>query len=81
MTTEPKMTPWFVNGEKPARPGAYNVSCRKSDQSGKFFGYWDGKKWCWGLFPTPDEAATDHYDGESASVASGSWRGLAECPA
>ena len=80
MSTEPKMTPWFVNGEKPARPGAYNVSCRKRNQSGKFYAFFDGKKWCWGIFPNPEQAATLYYDGESASMADGSWRGLAAKP-
>lgn len=45
MSTDPKMTPWFVNGEKPARPDVYNVSSRKGGQSGKWWARWDGSTW------------------------------------
>lgn len=44
-----KLTPWFVNGKLPVRPGVYNVSCKTDEQSGKWFSYFDGKEfhgWC-----------------------------------
>ena len=49
MKTNPKLTPWFTKGEKPVHIGVYNVSCRKHDQTGNWYSYWNGKEfsyWC-----------------------------------
>ena len=77
---EQELTPWFVNGEKPARPGVYNVSCRKLDQSGDWWSHWNGEAW--------SDASTDKkkwqwrgYDLDGLFFsAKGSWRGLAQDP-
>lgn len=76
-----KPTPWFVNGEKPTREGVYNVSCRKSEQTGKWFARWDGEKW-------GTASGTREWAAEETRVATpdsywhdqGSWRSLAEEP-
>lgn len=76
-----KLTPWFVDGEKPARPGVYNVSCRKEAQTGRYYGYWNGRFWVFGVAETPESAARLKQRVARGYVASnGSWRGLAEAP-
>ena len=73
-----KPTPWFVNGEKPVRPGVYNVSCQKRDQSGGWWSLFDGRQWSspWRL--SADRVAT--MGKKFVDRAPASWRGLAEKP-
>lgn len=78
MSTEPKMTPWFPVGSKPARVGVY-----ETDFLGSFgqrfqlgYSYWNGQRWH-NNRPTPAEAAAD--DGAFSSQ-SKRWRGLASKP-
>lgn len=80
-----KLTPWFVNGEKPLRPGVYNVSCQRSNQSGDWWSHWDGEDF--GPFELkPEKAFSFRKCWEQGPHAGtnllllGSWRGLAENP-
>lgn len=41
----PKKTPWFPFSTPPVRPGVYNVSCRHENQSGLWYGRFDGERW------------------------------------
>ncbi|WP_315127310.1 hypothetical protein [Comamonas antarctica] len=79
---EEKLTPWFVNGEKPARKGVYNVSCRSESQTGRWYSWWDGKTF--GAFATNLDRAKEyhlmHPGARIASLGGGSWRGLAYDP-
>lgn len=83
MSTEPKMTPWFVNGRKPARIGPYNVSCRKTGQTGKWWSWWSGKRWSIAA-PTLRSLVCDWKSTPAADAdafhKAGSWRGLASKP-
>ena len=77
-----ELTPWFVNGERPARPGVYNVSCRKLEQSGDWFARWDGEKWFMAYY---EPGAAAHCMLPAASSGDywsrkGSWRGLTQNP-
>lgn len=81
MSNEQKLTPWFINGEKPARPGVYNVSCRKHKQSGRWYARWDGVSW----FRAFTGVSTAGREVHATVIpnhwhAVGSWRGLAEKP-
>ena len=77
MKTTPKLTPWFTNGEKPGHIGVYNVSCRKEDQSGEWYSYWDGSYFH--HFSYDVEGAYYFSNCHSKySNEEGSWRGLAE---
>ena len=79
--TKPKLTPWFVKGEKPARPGVYNVSCQKENQSGLWYALWDGEKWFRGnLDATAAAKMTFSTISRNYWHRYGSWRGLAENP-
>lgn len=83
-----KLTPWFVNGEKPVRPGVYSVSCRRQHQTGEWYSHWDGQ--CFGPFSLEPQRAEvaharykkagDHVHAGNAVLPRGSWRGLAEEP-
>lgn len=81
---EQQMTPWFVNGEKPARPGVYNVSCRKTDQTGHWWASWDGETW----YVASRQVTQGPRGAETGARTSrpnfwhkyGSWRGLAQDP-
>ena len=88
MTTDENLTPWFVNGEKPARKGVYNVSCHYEHQSGHWWSYWDGRRF---LCFDPDKDSAKAYgtrlwaDKRFAGagdyvLTDGSWRGLAADP-
>jgi hypothetical protein len=37
-----EMTDWFTDGTLPVRPGVYNVSCQKENQSGAWYAFFDG---------------------------------------
>lgn len=80
MKTTPKLTPWFTNGEKPAYIGVYNVSCRKENQTGKYYSYWDGKQFNKFAFYVSDayDKKYSNYEGIDCVLTEGSWRGLAE---
>ena len=77
MKTNPKLTPWFTNGEKPVHIGVYNVSCQRENQSGEWYSYWDGS-----YFSPFAYNVEDAYDFSECSPKysneEGSWRGLAE---
>lgn len=76
---EQELTPWFVNGEKPARPGVYNVSCRRTDQTGLWYAKWNGKRW---LVFSNSVAEANQRTVVSGLIdrRRGSWRGLAKQP-
>lgn len=70
-----KLTPWFVNGEKPVRKGVYKVrTC-----GGDGFAYWDGQRWGWRV---PYVRLADTWrDTTGATQGTGKhWRGLAYNP-
>ena len=78
-----KLTPWFVNGEKPVRAGVYEVSGEKGVPfTPNLFAHWSPRKG-WGAASCSAVAAEggrnrgadrDRYHDR------GSWRGLAEEP-
>lgn len=74
-----KYTDWFVNGEKPVRIGVYNISCRKYDQTGEWYVYWDGQGFCHD-WTTDKNEAYQYYlasNGEHTLERHiGSWRGI-----
>ncbi|QXV72220.1 hypothetical protein Acf1_00023 [Acidovorax phage ACF1] len=77
-----KLANWFVNGEVPRGPGVYNVSCRKSEQSGDWYARWDGERW----FVADRLRAVAAAEQRPTTPGNywhqtGSWRGLAENPA
>ena len=77
--TNPKLTPWFTKGEKPVHIGVYNVSCRKYDQTGNWYSYWDGNHFK--SFGT--SVAQAYYYSENGNYYSnekGSWRGHTSNP-
>lgn len=76
-----KLTPWFVNGEKPAREGAYEVSYRKEGQLAGRFAFWS-EEWGWGGASSLEYSETLRDSGANPEFFSeiGSWRGLAEEP-
>ena len=73
-----ELTPWFVNGEKPSRPGVYNVSARKDDQSVYWFARWDGMQWY--MAHSNVSSAMREQFGMGLRWSRGSWRGLAQNP-
>jgi len=84
MSTEPKMTPWFVNGEKPARPGVYEVQdTYHTDERRTYYGFYS-KTTGWGCGRlTIEDAIEDKGRGTLADWYSsdrGKWRGLASKP-
>lgn len=68
-----KLTPWFMNGEKPARKGVYRV------RSDGFYGfaYWDGRLWAWRCSSVA-EANDDRLTTGASQTKH--WRGLAHPP-
>lgn len=79
MMSEPKLTDWFVNGEKPVRPGVYNVSCRRKRQTGKWYAKWTGRRWL-KFSDSADAAAWETRQSVLMTAWGGSWRGLAHPP-
>lgn len=82
-----KLTPWFIDGELPVRPGVYNVSCQTEGQSGKWFAHFNGKLWarCWASFAGIGETAADKamryaseygYKESDLGYDPKSWRGI-----
>lgn len=71
-----QMTPWFKNGERPARRGVYEVSLRGGDVG--WFSYWDGKSWGW-VTQRGHGAAFDARGWPSCAIVE-NWRGLASDP-
>jgi hypothetical protein len=70
------LTPWFPIRIKPVRVGVYNVSCKDSGQSGKWYAKWDGKGFGWyALSLTSIDG--DHCGLPDCTL---SWRGLASDP-
>lgn len=71
-----KLTPWFRNGEKPARKGVYQQMSGTGDRLG--YQRWDGKRWMvW--CETAEAAAGKHIPVRHSSQGD-PWRGLAEKP-
>jgi hypothetical protein len=69
-----KYTPWFTDGQKPARPGVYQQRC----SLGKQLGYqrWDGVHWyAWSL--SPQKAAASNVIADDC-FQNDPWRGLAK---
>jgi hypothetical protein len=71
---------WFVNGEKPWEPGIYNVSCRKQNQTGTWYAYWDGSAWSKANRGIDDVNVKSIPSRHDIWHAEGSWRGLAADP-
>lgn len=75
-----KLTPWFVNGEPPARPGVYQQMCGLGKKVG--YQYWSGEKW--GLwYEMASDAANRHAFEEDFFAyphCGEKWRGLASDP-
>lgn len=71
--SEPKLTPWFVNGEKPARKGVYQVDSLFSEFA---WSRWDGKTWGWRRM----RHATAAQDRNKTERKITQWRGLANQP-
>lgn len=75
--TQHTITPWFPVSTPPIRKGVYNVSCRKSNQSGDWYSFWDGVAFNW--FTTSVDKAKIEYDaGMRVSSITLSWRGIAK---
>lgn len=79
---QPKLTPWFVNGEKPARPGLYEVKARGPRPYWPMYAYYT-KSSGWGCGRQTKEQAL--IDKDKVAVRdyysrNGRWRGLAEKP-
>lgn len=74
--SEPKLTPWFVNGEKPVRKGVY----QQKSGSGRLLGYqrWDGKHWC--TWHENAETAGKDREAVVSFHQNDPWRGLAHPP-
>lgn len=77
--SEQELTPWFVNGEKPARKGVYQQMCGFGKQVG--YQYWSGARW----YPWHETAASaNKYRGaekcHSYAHCGEEWRGLAHPP-
>lgn len=78
---QPKLTNWFVKGEAPWEPGVYNVSCRKTKQSGDWWARWDGRRWfCASRYKEGAARTTLPASAPNFWHHDGSWRGLAEKP-
>lgn len=79
MKSKLKFTPWFTKGEKPKRIGVYQASCKKVDQTGRWYSYWNGKHFC--AFGSSIAYAQIYGDMNEPSALLigrlGSWRGLA----
>lgn len=77
-----KLTPWFINGELPVRPGVYNVSCQEENQSGLWFCYFNGKLWAkaWAISslnkPAADKAVRYYHEYGLINDQPASWRGI-----
>lgn len=71
--SKPKMTDWFVNGERPFRTGVYPVRCGGA----KGFAYWDGKRWAWRCSSV---AQADDDRLTTGASQDKHWRGLANPP-
>ena len=79
MKTKEKLTPWFTNGEKPARPGVYQQMCGFGKELG--YQYWSGKRW-YSWYEDPETAykykkLDRRYGYEHCGE---KWRGLAYDP-
>lgn len=73
--SEPKLTPWFVNGERPVRKGVYQ---QMNGQDRLGYQYWDGVFWH-GWAETARAARKD-YGIAAHSHQNDPWRGLAHPP-
>lgn len=68
---------WVCDGTPPEIPGVYPVSCRRENQSGIWYSYWDGTTF--GPFRTTKTCAYDFKDGDDTEhagtdlLAAGSW--------
>lgn len=72
--SKPKLTDWFVNGERPVRKGVYQQMCGLRTTIG--YQRWSGKNWyAWNS--TADAAARDQ---RIADLQKDHWRGLAHPP-
>jgi hypothetical protein len=68
-----KYTPWFTDGEKPARPGVYQQLCGHKKEIG--YQRWDGRHWfTWSMTPNGAEASEVIAADENQDDP---WRGLA----
>ena len=70
-----ELSQWFdINEEKPWEPGVYEVD---EDSFGKWFSYWDGKKF--GYLTMDVNAAIEEFSSHTDFVVE-KWRGLASDP-
>ncbi len=72
MTTEDKLTPWFDQGQAPAREGSYEM-----EHGG--YAYFDGEHWGF-TDKTPEDAEMTYSMFGPQLDKQPCWRGLAECP-
>jgi hypothetical protein len=78
---EYEFTPWFPGHVDPAYPGIYNVSCRDVEQTGTWYGRFNGTAWhgSWDTDVDGELLQPGHRpwrkDGRPKS-----WRGLAHPP-
>lgn len=74
----PKLTPWFVNGEKPVRSGVYETKLLGA--SGKVieegWSFWNGRRWSNQRLNKESAYLADMTGGCQEKL----WRGLAEKP-
>ena len=73
--TKQKLTPWFVNGEKPVRQGVYQ---QKNEDGDVGYQRWYRGLWC-AWFESP-EAAAACTTPAAISFQWDPWRGLASDP-
>lgn len=78
-----RVTKWFCSGELPSIEGVYNVSCKKTEQSGRWWSHWNGHNF--GPFTSDRHEAElirEDYEGQdhagSCVLDHGSWRGTTE---
>lgn len=79
MTSNLKFTPWFTKGETPSRIGVYQASCKKENQTGDWYSYWNGEDFC-SFSENVAQAKRYGLDRSASSLLTkkrGSWRGLA----
>lgn len=75
----PKLTPWFPFTTPPVRPGVYNVSCRYENQTGLWYGRFDGERWSfWERAKGSHRNAIRSVDRNHCvlNTKEGTWRGL-----
>lgn len=76
MNSDRELTPWFVNGERPARKGVYEVN---SYCGVNCYSFWDGARWRW-ITERPIDAFRFRKMETGRAFADVRWRGLTTNP-